>query len=212
MPSLKVEIVSDVVCPWCWVGQRKLRKALSAYGDKLDVSITWHPFLLRPDTPMEGFQKSPDTPSNPRVGARLRQAGAAVGIDFTGKSDIRPNTVIAHAGLKKAAELEASGAAPKGSQDRLSEEVFHAYFTAGTPLDAAGVADAAARAGITDRQAILAACQDRRLMGVVHEEAAKYSRQGISGVPSFFFNGRYAFSGAQDPEEFRRVIDSVLAS
>jgi predicted DsbA family dithiol-disulfide isomerase len=72
--------------PWCWVGKRKMETAMAMFPQHT-FAVTWQPFLLRPNAPREGVLKAPDTPDNPRVGARMKGAGQAVGIDFTGKCD-----------------------------------------------------------------------------------------------------------------------------
>eukprot|EP01062_Namystynia_karyoxenos_P007278 TRINITY_DN1255_c1_g1_i1.p1 TRINITY_DN1255_c1_g1~~TRINITY_DN1255_c1_g1_i1.p1 ORF type:complete len:240 (+),score=95.27 TRINITY_DN1255_c1_g1_i1:86-721(+) len=203
--AVRIDIVSDLVCPWCWVGRRKLQEALDSLKTEIEARIVWHPFLLRPDTPAEGFVKQPDTPSNPRVGARLRAAGQAVGIDFTGKSDIRPNTLPAHAALKFAADAEARGEAESGTQDRLNEELFCDYFTRGVVATPDAVAAAAGRVGL-DADLVRKHCADQGAQRVVAQEAQEWSRRGVSGVPTFYFNGREAFSGAQDASLFVRAL------
>eukprot|EP00756_Hemistasia_phaeocysticola_P020723 Hpha_TRINITY_DN15735_c3_g1::TRINITY_DN15735_c3_g1_i1::g.41955::m.41955 len=202
MPKVvKVDIVSDIMCPWCWVGRRKLQQALDSLKGEVEARITWHPFLLRPSMPLEGVAKAPATPSNPRVGQRLREAGSRVGINFTGKCDVYPNTLAAHAALKWAGDAEARGEITAGSQDRLSEGIFYDYFTAGTAPTPENLAALAGRLGL-DAAAVQRASTDRQVLDHVAREAAEHSRNGISGVPTFYFDGRHAFSGAQDPSLF----------
>mmetsp|Transcript_4929 Transcript_4929/g.8859 ORF Transcript_4929/g.8859 Transcript_4929/m.8859 type:complete len:114 (-) Transcript_4929:19-360(-) len=105
MTRINIEIVSDVLCPWCWVGKKNLDKAIQASGRPNEhFSITWKPFLLRPSMPEGGKVKAPDTPENPRVSERLYEAGQKVDINFTGKCDVAPNTVLAHTLLRYAAK------------------------------------------------------------------------------------------------------------
>lgn len=198
---VKVDIVSDIMCPWCWVGRRKLQQALDALKGEVETRITWHPFLLRPNMPLEGVAKAPATPSNPRVGSRLREGGSRVGINFTGKCDVYPSTRAAHAALKWAGDAEARGELDAGSQDKLSEGIFYDYFTAGNAPTPENLAALAGRLGL-DAAAVRRACTDQELLSSIAQEAAEHSQRGVSGVPTFYFNGREAFSGAQDPQLF----------
>jgi predicted DsbA family dithiol-disulfide isomerase len=142
--------------------------------------------------PVEGVAKPPNTPENPRAGARMKAAGAAVGIDFTGLTDRYPNTLLAHCLLKYA---EGDPAA----QDRLSEILFRHYFTDGLFPDAANLRAAAAEAGLADVDAALEWIETPENQSVVKAEGVGYSRSGISGVPFFIVNGEPAFSGEPCP-------------
>ena len=167
------------------------------------ASVQWRPFFLRPNHPAEGVAKAPDTPDNPRVGARMKSAGLAVGINFTGLCDRYPNTLLAHC-LLKFAEADAT------VQDKLSEILFRHYFTDGLYPDATNLRKAAVEAGVADPDAAMAFVASLEAQQAVKAEAAGYSRSGISGVPYFFVNGQPAFSGAQPPEAFRKIFDSLL--
>ena len=175
-----------------------MRDTASSY----DFEVRWLPFQLRPGHPREGVPKAPDTPDNPRVGARLKAAGASVGIDFTGKTDRSPNTVLAHTLLSHA--LETKGAAV---QDSLSEVLFRHYFTDGLYPDQTNLLLAAKEVGL-DLDAATAALNNSTKQEKVQQEAEQMSRQGVRGVPFFFVNGSPAFSGAQDPEAFKQVFKS----
>jgi predicted DsbA family dithiol-disulfide isomerase len=114
------------------VGKRNLEAAIASVREHFVVNVRWLPFLLRPDEPLAGTPKAPDSASNPRVGQRLKQAGAAVGIDFTGATDRAPNTVMAHALSEYAGRQEGGeGAKNRGLQNRLMEVLFRQYFTDG---------------------------------------------------------------------------------
>ena len=161
------------------------------------MSVRWLPFFLRPNMPPDGHPKGPGR----RVGPRLKEAGAAVGIDFTGATDRYPNSTLAHVALAHVLALEDSGAAPPGTQNRLQEEIFHGYFTAGIYPDAAALAAMAGKVGIDakDMRAVLDGSTASGAAANVEQEAAAISRSGVSGVPYFFFNKHPAFSGARDP-------------
>lgn len=177
------------------MGKRNLEKAIQSVAHHTDVEVRWHPFFLRHNIPLEGVAKAPATPDNPRVGARMKAAGAAVGIDFTGKTDRYPNTIMAHRLL-----TYAERAGPK-MQNRVQEVLFRGYFTDGVYPDVDGCSAMAAECGM-DRDAVrryLESDQDRQSV-VAQAEAA--SRAGITGVPFFVVDGAPMGSGAQPPEAF----------
>lgn len=205
--ALTVDVVSDVVCPWCWIGKRNLEEALSRLPpeQRSQVEVRWHPFQLRPDTPLSGTAKEPSTPDNPRVGARLRAAGQAVGIDFTGKTDRTPNTLASHTLLQYAGEHEGFA-----KQNELQEILFRKYFTDGIFPDSQSLATAAEEAGL-DVQEAMAYAEDPVNQALVSQEAISASASGVNSVPYFKFNGAPAFSGAQPPELFLKVIAHAMA-
>lgn len=149
--------------------------------------------------PAEGKPKG----DGPRVGERLKAAGAAVGIDFTGKTDRYPNSVLAHTLLDYA--LTAAG--PQ-KQHQLQEVLFRHYFTDGLYPDATNLTKAAAEVGIDSEEAIAYASSQEHQQRV-KAEAAQFSNSGINGVPFFIANGKPLFSGAQPPEVIAQVIDSA---
>jgi predicted DsbA family dithiol-disulfide isomerase len=149
---------------------------------------------------LEGTPKAPDTPDNPRAGARLKSAGAAVGIDFTGKTDRYPNTLGCHVLLTHA--LEKGG--PK-LQNELSEILFRAYFTDGTYPNTDNLVVLGKEVGL-DEEETRAVLTNREAKAAAAEESAKWSRKGVRGVPYFFINGQGVFSGAQDPSTIKRAI------
>ena len=164
--------------------------------------MRWLPFQLRPDVPPEGEPKG-GTPES-RVGARIKTAGVAVGITFTGKCDRRPNTLAAHALLKHAAEV-----APT-KQNELQEVLFRHYFTDGLFPAGDNLAAAAREVGL-DGDAALAYAESEENQSAVAAEARQISRAGVSGVPFFFVDGEPAFSGAQPPAVFTRLLEDVAA-
>lgn len=170
--------------------------------EELEVEVRWKPFLLRPDMPAEGKPKAPATPDNPRVGARLKGAGAAVGIDFSGKCDTYPNTLQAHALMEYV--LAHHGPA---AQNALAERLFQAYFTDGTcPMGADVLARLAAEALPALSEGEVGACRAHVASGAGEagalRAASEVSASGVSGVPMFYFDGAPAFSGAQPEEAF----------
>jgi len=201
----KIEIVSDIMCPWCFVGKRNLEAAIAKNSKSVDdFDITWRPFLLRPNAPEEGLPKDPNP--DERVPFRLKQAGEVAGINFSGKTDRTPNTLKGHALLKFAKEQEANGSS--GLQHKVAEILFRKYFTDGVFVgDGEELVKAAEEAGL-DGEASRAFFTNEENLGQISQEALSNARRGITGVPTFFFNGRRAFSGAQPVERFDFILNA----
>eukprot|EP00937_MAST-01D_sp_MAST-1D-sp2_P006548 g6548.t1 len=160
--------------------------------------------------PSAGRPKAPNTPDNPRVGARLKQAGQAVDIDFTGACDTTPNTVQAHALLEYVLERHGSAA-----QNAVQEALFRAYFTDGVcPMGADTLAQLAAAAVPEWSEEAVAAVRQYLKSGEgeakAMSRARSMSKNGIRGVPFFFVNGEAAFSGAQHEDAFVDVFEKAL--
>eukprot|EP01006_Ploeotia_vitrea_P044203 TRINITY_DN66817_c10_g1_i2.p1 TRINITY_DN66817_c10_g1~~TRINITY_DN66817_c10_g1_i2.p1 ORF type:complete len:166 (+),score=28.00 TRINITY_DN66817_c10_g1_i2:235-732(+) len=162
------------------------------------------PFFLRPNFPPEGKPKPPDTPGNPRVNPRLKAAGAAVGIDFTGKTDRAPNTLLAHTLMSYALSQEG-----EDKQNALSEILFRHYFTDGLYPDVTNLKSAAAEAGLDVDKAVTWMTDVDKQKDVA-KEAAAISNRGVHGVPYFYFNGKdFGLSGAQPPDTFLQAFQAV---
>lgn len=160
--------------------------------------------MLRPNTPPDGLPKPPNTPSNPRVGAHMKRQGASVGIDFTGKCDRTPNTLLGHALLGYA--LERHGA---GVQNDLAERIFKMYYTDGTFPDADNLSIVGQECGLAKADVEAALSDDERLEKT-QVEIQRNRRKISGGVPFFVFDGQPFFSGAQDPSVFHQVFDELL--
>lgn len=206
--ALKIDIVSDVVCPWCVIGFYRLKLALDMSGT--DADIRWHPFELNPDMP-EGGQnlrehlagKYGTTPEG-SVAARKRLTtlGAQVGFTFNYFDDMRMyNTFRAHQ-LLHWAERE-------GKQTPLKLAFFEAYFTRQESLDEAAVLlDAVARAGLQRAEAEVL-LREGRYADAVRKEQREWLNRGIQGVPAFIFNDRYLVTGAQEAEHFAALLTRI---
>jgi len=182
------------------VGKRNLESAIAM--SEHQVEVRWLPFQLRPNVPMEGVPKG-GTPET-RVGVRMKAAGEAVGITFTGKCDRYPNSLAAHALLKYAAKVSPS------KQSELQEVVFRQYFTDGLYPSVDNLAAAALEVGL-DSEAAREFAESEENQSAVEAEAREISRAGVTGVPFFFVNGEPAFSGAQPPATFVRLLDEAAA-
>ncbi|HTP46474.1 MAG TPA: DsbA family oxidoreductase [Casimicrobiaceae bacterium] len=212
---LIVDVVSDVVCPWCYIGKRKLATALAELRrtePALGARVRWHPFQLNPDMPAGGMPRTAyleakfggrDRAND--VYARVRQVGEQVGIPFAfDRIELQPNTLDAHRLI--------AWAQGRGDADALVERLFHDYFVEGRFVGDREVLLAAAIAsGLPEDEAgaLLAA---RSLRAEVEAEAREAQEAGISGVPFFIFNGRTAVAGAHDPPTLLEAIAAARAS
>ena len=211
--AITIDVVSDVVCPWCFIGQKRLDKAIAAVPD-VEVSVRWRPFQLDPTIPPEGKDRKAYMLGKFGSEERLREAhariqplGEAEGIDFAFEAiKVSPNTLDAHRVIRWA------GAAGEDVQNRLVRNLFQLYFEQGMNTgDHAVLSEAADDAGM-DRavvESLLASDADRE---AVATEAATASRMGITGVPCFLLEGKYAVMGAQDADTLADAIRQIAGA
>jgi predicted DsbA family dithiol-disulfide isomerase len=211
---MQIDVISDVVCPWCFIGKRNLEAALAAWReqhpDEEAPRVSWHPFQLNPGLPEDGMPRAQYVadkfggPERAReIYARVSSAGARAGIAFDFDGIVRqPNTVDSHRLVHLAEE--------QGKQDEMVEALFRGYF-----LDAADLtsketlADIAAAAGL-DRDTVVAYLATDRDRPQVENGDHHARAIGVQGVPFFIFNQRYAVSGAQPPEVLLEVMEKSL--
>jgi predicted DsbA family dithiol-disulfide isomerase len=205
---IRIDIVSDAICPWCYIGKRRLERALAADG--ADVVVGWRPFQLNPDMPDEGMDRKEylrlkfGTDSGGERYKHVIAAGLEEGIpfDFAGIKRT-PNTIKAHRLIRRAEG--------EGTQDATVEALFLAYFTRGADIgDIETLADIAASVG-ADRGAVRAYLASDEGDAEVRAEDQFARRAGIQGVPCFVVERKYAISGAQPPEAFAEVFARVRA-
>ncbi len=207
---IQIDIVSDAICPWCFIGKRRLEKALAERPD-LQVEISWRPFQLNPDMPREGMERSAYVTAKFGSVERARQmyanvAAAGAGEGATIAYDLMqrtPNTLDAHRLIRWAGSA--------GVQDKVVEALFVRYFEQGADIGnhdtLVTVATEAGMDGAVVRDLL---ASDADLEAVQAEDA--YARKlGIQGVPCFIIGGRYAVSGAQEPEAFIEIFKRVQA-
>ena len=207
---MQLDIVSDTICPWCLIGKRRFEKALGQRPD-LDLTITWHPFQLNPEMPAEGMdrkayldRKFGGASGAERIYDAVRAAGQAEGIPFAFEDIGRvPNTLDSHRLIHWANEA--------GCQDVVVESLFRLYFMDGKDVGDKAVLVGAAEEGGMDGAAIAARLATDADVERVRRAADEAARMGVSGVPCFIFEGRYAVSGAQDPAVFLQAFDSLGA-
>jgi len=205
---LRIDIVSDVVCPWCVVGYKQLAEALKQTDT--DYEIHWHPFELNPNMPSEGqnmrehiIEKYSSTPQESDASrARITEAGAEVGFDFNFTDELRMhNTFNLHQLLH--------WAQTQGKMHELKQALFTAHFTDGRNLsDDEVLADIAAETGL-NRVEALAVLVDQRFAPDVREIEQHWQRQGVQGVPAIVFNERHLVSGAQGVENFTSILKQL---
>lgn len=208
---LRIQIVSDLVCPWCYVGKRRLERALAARPG-LGAAVAWLPFQLSPDMPREGKDRQAHYasifgPERARaIMEGMQQTAAAEGLTFQVLPGARsPNTLSAHVLLYWAGER------PDIDQNDLAERLFAAHHGRSEDLgDPAVLARIAGEVGMDPAtvEADLRAGRDEDRVRELIDEAR---RVGVSGVPFFIFNGQYAVSGAQPPDALLEVIDRLTA-
>lgn len=207
--KITIDIVSDVVCPWCYVGKKRLEDALTQMGNPDDVEINWHPFQLDPTVPPEGMdrkkyfiKKFGDESRIQQMSDHLTQVGRQEGIDFN--LDTIPhaiNTLPLHALLHVAGQ--------EGFKPEAEEMLFKAYFTDGKDLRNEEVLTELFSAYGWDREKITRILTDDAIAYEVRQEINHYQSMGVRGVPFFIVNNKYGISGAQPAEVFVQALTTV---
>lgn len=205
---LKIDIVSDVVCPWCVIGYRQLAQALTETNTEYEIH--WHPFELNPNMPAEGqnmrehiaekYGRSTEESEQSRV--QIKAAGKAVGFDFNFSNNTRMhNTFDLHQLLHWA-----NG---QGRMHDLKQALFTAHFTDNRNIsDRAVLADIAAQIGL-DRQEAIAVLKDQRFANEVRDSEQWAQQQGIQGVPAVIFNDHHLVTGAQGVDNFKSMLKQL---
>lgn len=205
-----VDIYSDTICPWCFVGKRRLERAL-AQRPQPDVTFRWRPFQLNPDMPSEGMERGNylslkfGGPENARrVYDHIYSAGEEEGIAFNFEAIKRtPNTLNSHRLIRFAEESTTTDA------NAVVQALFNAYFLEGRDIgDGEVLGEIAAAAGL-DRDGVAELLAGSDGIERIRAEDSYARRSGITGVPCFVFNARYALPGAQPPEVLLRMFETV---
>lgn len=209
---MRIDIWSDVVCPWCWIGKHRFERALASMGDSApQVDVHWHPYLLAPDA---------DTHPVP-----LRQAYAAKfgGVERTNQMLAQTQSTAQAEGLPmdfdqgqvKVTTLPAHRliwlAGREGVQAQVGEALFRAHFQHGRNLADPQVLIEAAAAGGIPAERVTALLDSDEGLAEVRAGLGQAQALGIQSVPTFVINGRYAVQGAQPPEVFAQVLEKVAA-
>jgi predicted DsbA family dithiol-disulfide isomerase len=210
MASLNIEIYSDLICPWCYIGRRRLEAGIKLLGASEPPNILWRPFELNPEMPNAGLDRKAYRTAkfgswerSQSMDRDVAATGKTVGLDFNYERVlVTPNTFAGHRLLWWARH--------KGSQDNLADALFRAYFTEGLDIGKYEVlAKVAAKAGLSEEDAKRFLESDYGREEVLEEEREGF-RRGFNGVPFFIVNGIPAFSGAQRPDTFVETFRQVL--
>jgi predicted DsbA family dithiol-disulfide isomerase len=205
---LPITVYSDVICPWCYVGKRRLEAALASPGMPSKIAFTWRPFELNPDMPPEGverkvyragkFGEARSTQLDMQMASTGRELGIAFAFDRMQRT---PNTRLAHRLIWEAGRQE--------RQDGVVERLFHGYFEEGLDIGRVEVLEnIAAEAGLEADGVQRALTGSESLEQVTRLEQQGYSL-GIQGVPFFILLAKYGISGAQPPEFWREALPKI---
>lgn len=207
--KIKLDIVSDVVCPWCYVGKKRLEEALATLGNPTDIDIEWHPFQLDPTIPQEGvdrkkyfIKKFGDEGRIRQMFDHLTNVGKEVGIDF--KLDSIPNAINTF-NLHKLLHV----AGLEGFQPEAEEMLFKAYFSEGKDLQDLTVLTELFASYGWDTAKIRQIMDDEAIGLEVRKEIGHFQSLGVSGVPFFIINNTYGISGAQPASVFVEALTTV---
>lgn len=213
---MQIEIISDVVCPWCYIGKRNLEKALALYQasnpdaargrDEKAPVVTWHPFQLNPHLPVKGIPRDEYTSSKfggpkraSEIYARVASAGADAGIHFRfDEIGTQPNTVDAHQLISIAGNFDA--------QDGVVESLFKGYFLEGRDLTNRETLIELAERGGLPRDAGERCLARDELRSKIEQQDNHARGLGVEGVPFFIFDQKLAVSGAQPPENLVKAM------
>ncbi len=205
---VRIDVVSDVVCPWCFIGKRRLEKAIALNPD-IPVEVHWRPYFLNDWIPREGISReqylttkfgSPERYKG--IAQRVSAAASAEGLTYAiDKISRQPNTLDAHRLIRWADGI--------GKAADMKQKLMDLYFTEGADLtNHAVLVQAAADVGL-DPEDIRAALESDRDVAEVEREALSAKEAGIEGVPCFIFSGKFAVSGAQEPEYIAEAIARI---
>jgi len=210
-PVLNVEIYSDVVCPWCYIGKRRFETAMQQVADEIDVNVVYRPYQLDPAAApgksapvIEAYAKKFGGPQRAaEIIAQVTSVAAADGIDFRMDLALRANTLLAHRLLELAHA--------QGMQAQLKERLLRAYFTDGLDVGDVGVlARCAGDVGMDESSCRTYLASDAGL-AEVRERLVQAAAHGISAVPTFVFEEAWTVPGAQDVDVFVQVLRRMAA-
>ena len=206
---MQIDIVSDTICPWCYIGKRKFERALESRAD-LTVDVNWRPFQLNPHMPTGGMDRDAYLASKfggeqraSQIYQAVAEAGRAVGIDF--RFDLirrTPSTLDSHRLIRWARSA--------GVQNELTEVLFHRYFLEGADIGDHRVLVETAREAGMDADLVADLLAKDADLDLIRGEDSQARQMGINSVPCFVIDRKYAISGAQDPPVFHKVFDLAI--
>ncbi|MPZ58684.1 MAG: disulfide bond formation protein DsbA [Rhizobiales bacterium] len=205
-----IDVVSDVVCPWCFIGKRRLEKAL-ALKPEIPVEVRFHPYFLNPWVPREGMDRKDylttkfgSADGYGQIAQRVKQAAGAEGLVYASeKMQRQPNTLDCHRLIRWAGEI--------GKAAAMKQRLMDLYFTEGADLSNRDVLIQAAVDCGLDGDEVRSRLAGDHDVAAVEAQARAAQEAGINGVPFFILGGRYAISGAQEPEHLAEAIARAAA-
>lgn len=206
---LTIDVYSDVICPWCFIGKHRLEQALAAVKNRYDVRVAWHPFELNPEMPTEGLDRK--TYRSAKFGRwekslaldeQVTKVGATEGIHFRHDLMTRtPNTFDAHKLIFLAGR--------EGVQEKIVATIFNGYFVEGKDVGNRDTLVEIAKAAGMNSEKVNTFLGSEAATNAVHEAEAKGRELSINGVPHFIINQHVSFSGAQSVETFLRAFEQA---
>lgn len=206
---IQIDLFSDVICPWCFIGKRRLERALKVRSE-VKVNINWRAFQLNPDMPRSGMSREsyletkfggPERAKN--IYENIRKAGESEGLDFKfEKIKQTPNTVLAHRLIAWSKQLHMA--------DKVVEALFSAYFFEGQDIGSIETLNELVEGLDINAKHFVAYINTEEGSREVSSETKYAYENGITGVPCFIFNKKYSVSGAQEPESFFPLFDLNL--
>lgn len=208
MADLRIDIISDVVCPWCYLGYSRLKQAIEQLGDDYKIDIRWQPFELHPDMPLEGADR--ETYLGERFGSQeklneathaIQQVGIEAGIEFNfSEKDRIPNTKLAHQFVLAATK--------SGLATPFILAAFHAYFTDGKDIGSKSILEEVA-ISIGMQKADIEYALSAEAKTLTEKKLQHLRGLDINSVPTYVINDKYMVQGAHDPESFLKVLTDI---
>ena len=209
MDTLKIDIVSDIVCPWCVIGFKNLKKAMHELQTELNFEISWKPYELHPEIPQEGYDKklymqqkfgssSGRSPYN-----EITKIGESVGFEFNfSKTERIPNTFMAHRLLWKAEQYNL--------QTKLSEALFRAYFSEGLNIGSKEILAEVSKSVGMDKEEVINFLDSKEGGQEIADLEMNFIEKSIGAVPTYFINDKYIIQGGQEPETFVSFLKKII--
>lgn len=208
-PTVKIDVVSDVVCPWCYIGKRRLEKAIDELADQYNFEITYHPFELNPAMSDEGADQKKYLTAKfggeeryHQITKQVTQVAATEGLEFNfDKQKVSPNTRNAHRIIELARK--------EGKQGAMKEAYLKAYFTEGVDLSKTENLVAIAASVGLEKEKVEALLATEEGLAEIEMAEAEMQKLGVSGVPFYIIENKYGISGAQPTATFKQAIREI---